>query len=475
MRHRTHALVTLALLLALLGVPAAFADDAPTSTTTTTAIPATTTTAPGSTTTTTFDDSEGSEPNPAPTQTPPNPVKRIEVQRKLTFPVVGQTYFHPSFGACRDNCSREHHGNDIMSWYWKGLPVVAATDGTVTEIKVETEGANPGCGVVITDPYGWQTRYYHLNTDLPGTDEPGMPCPVPGLQVGSTVVAGQIIGYQGDSGNAEHTPAHLHFELRTPSGFPVDPYPSLKKAERIYYEVLPPDFAAATLMISEHVKARDTAATIVVTSDEADRLMSSEDRSMVLDSPLVTVDPENLAPALAEIERLDSTAITILSDMDVRWLQDLLRDYAPIVERLPMPTFEPDPLEFIPDSLEVPVPTVDIADSFSTIIAGATDRIYKSRQLPFIEYAADHRVLVIDSEFWGPRNIGHRSWGSPGRYADRTKVWWGTGDGWIATEPGDPAPEFGYAYLAERRVNNSTLAFLGSLAETERVPIWRSR
>ena len=40
----------------------------------------------------------------------------------------------------------------------------------------------------------------------------------PGLELGDTVVAGQIIGYMGDSGNAEESVAHLHFELRDPTG-----------------------------------------------------------------------------------------------------------------------------------------------------------------------------------------------------------------------------------------------------------------
>jgi len=448
-----------------------------TTTTTTTAPPSTTTTtAPPSTTTTTLPGGESPDPEPAPkpVRKPPDPVKRLEIERKLTFPVVGPTYFHSSFGGCRDFCSREHHGNDIMTWKWKGLPVVAATDGTVMRITQESDGGNPGCSVIIRDRHGWQTRYYHLNTDLPGTDDPGSACPVPGLRVGSEVEAGEIIGYLGDSGNAEHTPAHLHFELRTRSGFPVDPYRSLKNAERIHYEILPANFSEATLMISEHVKPRDADTTIVVTTDEADQLMSSEDRSSFLGSPLVAIDPENPAPGLDEIARLDSTAVSIVSDLDVRWLQDLLRDHAQIVERQSMPVFEENLFEFVPDSNEAPKLQTNIPDQFSTIIAGVTDRIYKSRQLPFRKYAADHRVLVIESETWAPRNIGHRSWGSPGRWADRSKVWWGTGAGWIGTDPGAEAPEFGYAYLSEQRVNNSTLTFLGSLAETGQFPIWRS-
>jgi len=138
------------------------------------------------------------------------PVKRYNVTRKLVFPIVGVAKFWDGFGDCRDNCTREHHGIDIITYGWKGLPVVAAQDGTV--IKVTYDEGNAGCSVRIRGRDRWETRYFHLNTDHPGSDVPGYPtCPAPGIEVGTHVVAGQIIGYVGDSGNAEHTVPHLHF------------------------------------------------------------------------------------------------------------------------------------------------------------------------------------------------------------------------------------------------------------------------
>ncbi len=175
---------------------------------------------------------------PAPSGPKPlfRPVKRYDVLKKLVFPVVGVAKFHSGFGACRDNCTREHHGIDITTYGWKGLPVVAAHDGTVT--KVTYDEGNPGCSVRIRGKDRWETRYYHLNNDIPGTDDIGAPCPAAGIEVGSVVSAGQIIGYIGDSGNSEHTVPHLHFELRNRSGYPIDPYRSLKKADRVSYEWL---------------------------------------------------------------------------------------------------------------------------------------------------------------------------------------------------------------------------------------------
>src|SRR5207247_9963384 len=45
------------------------------------------------------------------------------------------------------------------------------------------------------------------------------------------VKAGQFIAYMGDSGDAETTGPHLHFEVHRPDGMAVDPYPSLRLAQ----------------------------------------------------------------------------------------------------------------------------------------------------------------------------------------------------------------------------------------------------
>lgn len=152
--------------------------------------------------------------------------------RPMVFPVVGNVAFDDSFGACRGlNCSRRHMGVDIFAP--KLRPLVAARAGRVTWIR-NNAGGTSGNGVAITDAEGWRYLYLHINNDSPGTDDGANPARWrfgPGIALGARVQAGQIVGYLGDSGNAENTPPHLHFELRTPAGETINPYASLVAAQ----------------------------------------------------------------------------------------------------------------------------------------------------------------------------------------------------------------------------------------------------
>jgi murein DD-endopeptidase MepM/ murein hydrolase activator NlpD len=159
------------------------------------------------------------------------------ITRPIRFPVLGPVDFHDDFGDCRDSCSRYHEGNDVIGQ--KLQPLVAVTDGTVTKIFGD-EGKH-GIGVTITDADGWDYIYLHINNDTPGDavlDTPEanaeakarwhMP---PNITVGAPVTAGQVIAFMGNSGNAEQTTPHLHFEIMSPFHVNVDPYPSLIRAE----------------------------------------------------------------------------------------------------------------------------------------------------------------------------------------------------------------------------------------------------
>lgn len=151
--------------------------------------------------------------------------------RDILFPVVGKVNFTDTYGACRSGCSRTHKGVDIFGA--KLAPLVAVADGTIVSVR-RSALTRAGNMVTIKDDEGWFYLYLHVNNDSPGTDDGANPQGwiVPNrLRVGDRVQAGDVIGYLGDSGNAETTPAHLHFEIHQPGVGVVDPTPSVKAAQ----------------------------------------------------------------------------------------------------------------------------------------------------------------------------------------------------------------------------------------------------
>ena len=136
--------------------------------------------------------------------------------------------YDDTFGAGRSG-GRRHKGTDIMSP--KGLEVRAVADGVVETLG---DGRTSGYYVRLVHGGGWESWYLHLDNDDPGTDNGrGGPATAyaEGLAEGSVVRAGDVIGYVGDSGNAEWAGSHTHFELHI-DGIQVDPYPYLVEVEK---------------------------------------------------------------------------------------------------------------------------------------------------------------------------------------------------------------------------------------------------
>lgn len=158
-------------------------------------------------------------------------VSREHVIVPMTFPMIGKPGLNDWFLAPRSN-GRRHHGQDLM--IQRMTPLVAVFNGTIT---IARGRGSAGFSAKIKGDNGWTANYYHLNNDNPNTDD-GM-CTdeftfAPGVKSGQRVFEGQFIGYVGDSGNAETTAPHLHFELwdRSINGV-ANAYPSLKAAKRL--------------------------------------------------------------------------------------------------------------------------------------------------------------------------------------------------------------------------------------------------
>lgn len=151
---------------------------------------------------------------------------------QLVHPVLGDSRWIDDYGAPRPQGS--HEGNDIMS-PWR-TPLVAAEAGT---IRFHTTSARAGCMLYLNGRSGTQYLYIHLNNDLTASNDNRGRCVAgvayaKGLKDGAKVAAGQVIAYNGDSGDANGMHPHVHFEVH-PNGRSVNPYPLLKKARRLLF------------------------------------------------------------------------------------------------------------------------------------------------------------------------------------------------------------------------------------------------
>ena len=113
------------------------------------------------------------------------------------FPVYGTASFGDSFGAPRPNVPGGwHHGEDIFAA--SGTPLLAVADGTLHTIGFNKIG---GYRLWLRDTAGNDFYYAHLSAYSPLAVE------------GRRVEAGDVIGFVGDTGDADGGAPHLHFEI----------------------------------------------------------------------------------------------------------------------------------------------------------------------------------------------------------------------------------------------------------------------
>ncbi len=131
-----------------------------------------------------------------------------------TFPVLGEYQYIDSFGAARHQGS--HEGTDVMAD--TGTPLVAVADGTIIRMT-RTERGLGGIYIWLRDTAGNEYYYAHMASIAEGLEE------------GSRVAVGQVVGTVGNTGDARHTAPHLHFEIHPGGGGAVNPYSDLRAVD----------------------------------------------------------------------------------------------------------------------------------------------------------------------------------------------------------------------------------------------------
>jgi murein DD-endopeptidase MepM/ murein hydrolase activator NlpD len=113
------------------------------------------------------------------------------------FPVYGPSSFTDTYGAFRGDVSGGwHHGDDIFAPL--GAPVLAVASGTVFSVGWNQVGGNR---LWLRDGAGNEYYYAHLSAYTPLARN------------GAIVNAGDVLGFVGNTGDAQGTPYHLHFEV----------------------------------------------------------------------------------------------------------------------------------------------------------------------------------------------------------------------------------------------------------------------
>lgn len=174
---------------------------------------------------------------------------------RLVFPVVAKNHYTNDFGDPRGQGA--HQGNDIMAR--KKSKVVAVEPGRVEKYAGSWRA---GCMLYLYGRSGTTYMYVHLNNDrtMRNDTRGNSTCKngiayAPGLRSGQRVRAGQLIGYVGDSGDANGIAPHLHFEVH-PRSRAVSPYRHLRGARRALYPRPPASVETLALKIRGRVLSK---------------------------------------------------------------------------------------------------------------------------------------------------------------------------------------------------------------------------
>jgi hypothetical protein len=143
----------------------------------------------------------GPAPNPVgglpPTSAPLTITPALHTPGGNVFPVFGPSSFTDTYGAPRGDVSGGwHHGDDIFAPL--GAPVLAVASGTVFSVGWNQIGGNR---LWLRDGAGNEYYYAHLSAYTPLARN------------GAVVNAGDVLGFVGNTGDAQGTPFHLHFEI----------------------------------------------------------------------------------------------------------------------------------------------------------------------------------------------------------------------------------------------------------------------
>jgi murein DD-endopeptidase MepM/ murein hydrolase activator NlpD len=127
-------------------------------------------------------------------------------------PVAGRFTYGSGWGAPRDAGARQHQGIDLLAP--AGTRLVAVEDGRIGP-RWGHDGGNAGIRLWLVGDSGTHYFYAHNQRNH--------------VTPGQRVHRGQVLAEVGTTGNAAHTPPHVHFEVHPGGGPAVNPDATVRR------------------------------------------------------------------------------------------------------------------------------------------------------------------------------------------------------------------------------------------------------
>jgi murein DD-endopeptidase MepM/ murein hydrolase activator NlpD len=139
------------------------------------------------------------------------PLEQVLIDGMGRFPVAGLAHYYDDWLNPRFTPKPHlHEGLDIFADF--GTPVRSPDAGVVSQLSEHGAG---GIAVWVRAQDGTSYYFAHLLER------------VEGIHVGQRVEIGSVLGYVGDTGNAQGGTPHLHFEIHPGGGEAIPPKPSV--------------------------------------------------------------------------------------------------------------------------------------------------------------------------------------------------------------------------------------------------------
>ena len=172
----------------------------------------------------------------------------------------------------------------------RNTPIVAVVSGVISRTHPIDSGLG-GISVWLRGDDGNSYYYAHLTSIQTG------------IEAGVRVIAGQVIGFAGNTGDAAGGPVHLHFEIHPGGGAAIDPYLVLKGAAKISDLVTS---TTTTTSTTSTTSATETTSTTSTTTTDAPTNTSAD--SSASETTTTASDPSAAVTGTSTMTTADSAA-----------------------------------------------------------------------------------------------------------------------------------------------------------------------